>query len=186
MEKETFEVFRPYLKVEDDPAFWITAWNAIVLRIETQAKKTPRLLPVYLLFGCCSHWLRPHQTRLTTTGGFAWPSGYLGGQHSRTGLPEFDWHVQFRWNATAAMWEPVSRFEGKRRLVCRIAAPARTAIHQQAVVHVRWEPGTIDNPTEKMTRFYAFRRRRRWRCVVTGVLQTDERKRNAATKRGYR
>jgi hypothetical protein len=161
------------LGLEDDVALWVAAWKEIVPPIESAATNLDRAMALYLQIGSCSHWLRPHQTRLASAGGFAWPAGYGGGRYSRLGLPELDWKVLLRWNANELQWEPASRFKSKRRLVCRVAVPGRTRRHQQAVVHVRWEPGTIEEPHRKATRYYAFRRAvGDWLCAASGDLRS--------------
>jgi hypothetical protein len=163
------------LTANDDVALWRAAWAEIVTPIEASATATAnaRRVGLYVQIGACSHWLRPHQTRLTVAGGFAWPSGYGGGGSSRLGLPEFDWAAVLRWQDDSASWVRVDRFSGKRRVVCRIAVPTRTARHNQAVVHVRWEPGTLTLPRHKTTHYHAFRRRRGgWECAASGDLNT--------------
>ena len=155
----------------DDSSLWMAAWTTVVAPIEFDAAALPDARALFVQIGACSHWLRPHQTRLTAAGGFAWPSGYAGGRFGRMGLPELDWNLLFRWDRNSSTWEPVSRFGGKRRLTCRIAVPARTARHDQAVVHVRWDPGTIVNPRVKSTLYYAFRRGAvGWACAASGAL----------------
>jgi hypothetical protein len=165
-----FQAIGARLGPGDDVTLWEAAWDEIVAPIESAAKTADGATALYLQMGSCSHWLRPHQTRLAAGGGFAWPSGYLGGRYSRLGLPELDWHVLLRWAGDAG-WAVVSRFAYKRRLVCRVAVPNRTARHGQAVIHVRWEPGTVDHPRQKATRYYAFRRRSDgWVCEASDDL----------------
>src|SRR5687768_2616864 len=146
---ELHPLLRTGFDAGDDPALWEKAWSSIVGPIEDAASSLDRRVELYLRIGRASHWLRPHQTRLTAAGGFAWPSGYLGGRYSRRGLPEFDWYARLRWTGPEGGWVASRHFRGKRRLVCRVAIPSRTSRHAQAVVHVRWEPGTIENPRHK-------------------------------------
>jgi hypothetical protein len=159
------------LTTGDDPALWAAMWEALVVPINAKAADSTSTRALYLQIGTCSHWLRPHQTRLSVGGGFAWPTGYAGGNQSRQGLPELDWAVLLRWNRIDKCWEAVDRFGEKRRQVCRISMPARSARHRQAVAHVRWEPGTITQPRGKATFYYAFRRGGDgWVCVTQGDL----------------
>lgn len=65
------EFIKPLLGSEDDPELWQVA----VQHILAQLTPVPGML---VELGRCSHWLRPHQTRWTADGGFAWPSGYGG------------------------------------------------------------------------------------------------------------
>src|SRR5215468_10060213 len=80
------------LSAEDDPALWeqvlkVLADDASTLDIACS--------PLYLEIGRCSHWLRPHQTRWTAAGGFAYPIGYGDGEGvGRVGLPRLDWRVR--------------------------------------------------------------------------------------------
>lgn len=73
----------------EDWAFWEVALSSIeqdtAHEIGDYEGRT-----IVMELGVCSHWLRALQTRWTADGGFAWPSGYMGGQWSRSGLPEFD------------------------------------------------------------------------------------------------
>jgi len=171
MDKETFDIILNRLNTGDDPWLWIAVWNEIVQPIEAAVINMEHKTSLYIRLGSCSHWHRPHQSRLTVAGGFALPSGYLGGAFSFLGLPEITWQLIFRWDGDNSLWKSVKRFSGKRRLVCRIAVPNRTRRHAQAVVNVRWEPGTIENPKLKATRYYAFRRGRAgWKCKAAGNL----------------
>lgn len=124
---------------------------------------------VFLQIGACSHWQRPHQTRWTASGGFAWPEGYLQKSEDHvknswgpigSGLPEFDWFVLLHWDNAEQEWQVVApKFFGKKRVVFRAALPTRTARHPQAAVHTIWIPGTPANAAKKEVRFYGFRKR---------------------------
>lgn len=114
--------------------------------------------------GCCSHWLRPHQTRWTADGGFAWPSGYGSGQggYSRTALPQFDWFFLLRWDGQR--WQPCENRSD--RPVLRLTIPSRTLRHQQAAVHAVWRRGW-----KRRTEFYGFRRGPEgWACTADSTL----------------
>ena len=144
------------LSPEDDPALWgqvlrIVAEDASVLQA---ANHRPRL---YAEVGVCSHWLRPHQTRWTAAGGFAFPVGYgHSGGFSRSGLPGFDWSVKLQFNAALLGWMVPLEMPAKRFNSVRIAVPARTKRHRQAAVHTQWSPGTLDAKRNR-TVFYGFR-----------------------------
>ena len=96
---------------------------------------------------------------LEAAGGFAWPSGYLGGKgFSRNGLPEFDWSVIFQFKDQ--QWEPAEKFQGKQKVILHAAVPARSTRHTQAAVHTLWLP-------ENETIFYSFRKMNgAWSCVA--------------------
>jgi hypothetical protein len=164
-------VLRKGFDPSDDPSLWEAAWKEIVAPLEHEAERLDRRMELYVQIGRCSHWLRPHQTRLTVAGGFAWPCGYEGGRYSRLGLPGLEWYAILRWSPDDSRWVAGRHFRGKRRVVCRVAVPGRTARHAQAVVHVRWEPGTIDSPHQKRTQYFAFRRGdQSWECVAARDL----------------
>ena len=95
-----------YLSEEDDPALWEAAVNLIFHEASFLSRCASNTSTVSATIGCCSHWLRPHQTRWTADGGFAWPSGYGGHGYSRTGQPEHDWSIQLYWNPVEQMWAP--------------------------------------------------------------------------------
>src|ERR1044071_6901423 len=110
----------------DDPRLWERVWQVVVQPIEDGAFELDRRTEIFLQIGRCSNWLRPHQTRLTVAGGFAWPSGYLGGWQSHSGLPRLEWYAILRWSNDERRWIAGRHFRGKRRLVCRVAVPSRT------------------------------------------------------------
>jgi hypothetical protein len=162
------DTFGPHLGPDDDPEFWDTAVELLVSEIETETTEEITTRDIYLNLGACSHWLRPHQTRWTASGGFAWPTGYDGGTGSRSGLPQFDWSVKFLLNKKLKIWEPADRFRGKRKLILRAALPTRTTRHDQAAVHTAWVPGPPVHPTKKRVRFYGFRKNQQaWTCVAS-------------------
>ncbi len=145
---------RERLSVEDDPALWkqvlqVLADDASVLEPVTDGSH------LYAEIGACSHWLRPHQTRWTAAGGFAWPSGYDGVGFSRTGLPHFDWSVTLRFNPTQMDWVNPEELP-KRFLSVRVALPSRTTRHRQAAIHTLWSRRTLDATRERTVR-YGFR-----------------------------
>jgi hypothetical protein len=130
---------------EDDDALWQVALDHILSELE---KKLGTVIEV----GRCSHWLRPHQTRWTADGGFAWPTGYGSGNggHSRSALPQFDWSVFLEW--TGDNWIATKRTAEQTAI--RITVPSRTTRHQQAAIHTIWRTGK-----NKERRFYGFRKK---------------------------
>lgn len=156
----------------DDDA---SAWPIIIDRVCSDAEYLCRHNPdskfVAMTIGCCSHWLRPHQTRWTADGGFAWPTGYVGQRHSRLGLPQHDWDVAVHWHGNEARWQqtdPRSRFKPRQILEFRVSVPARTAWHEQAAVFTIWRPGSPPLPKDELIQFYGFRKRDDvWACTAS-------------------
>jgi hypothetical protein len=143
------------LSAEDDPALWeqvltILAEDASILEPVSDGSQ------LYAEVGACSHWLRPHQTRWTAAGGFAWPVGYGGVGFSRTGLPRFDWSVRLQFNPAPVGWLIPEKLPTKRSISVRVAVPSRTIRHRQAAVHTLWPPRTLDAKRER-TVFYGLR-----------------------------
>lgn len=157
---ETFQKWGAPYTTEADPDFWRTAVSVLMRDAEFIIDEQPSGCDSFLQIGVCSHWLRPHQTRWTADGGFAWPSGYSGRGYSRTGLPEFDWNVPLYWHPKQRVWRPTkhARMPKKRRFVLRAALPARTTRHQQAVVNAIWIHGTPQKPLKKPMTIYGFRK----------------------------
>lgn len=146
---------RERLSAEDDPALWeqvlkILAEEASILEAVTDGSR------LYAEVGVCSHWLRPHQTRWTAAGGFAWPVGYGGTRFSRTGLPLFDWSVKLQFNPAPIGWVIPEKVPTKSSISIRVAVPSRTTRHRQAAVHTLWPPRTLDAKRER-TVFYGLR-----------------------------
>ncbi|HSB12412.1 MAG TPA: hypothetical protein VLM38_23190 [Blastocatellia bacterium] len=168
----------PNLTAEDDANFWATAFDTLLSDIEALYPDKNQKQEVFLQIGACSHWLRPHQSRWTASGGFAWPEGYLQKYEDHTknslgplgsGLPELDWFVLVHWNREQNEWEIVpSKFFGKSRLIFRAAFPTRTARHPQAAIHTIWIPRSPRIQDKKIVRFYGFRKHHNneWACVA--------------------
>lgn len=149
-----------HLRRNDDPTLWRMAVGHILSELPV---KTDTLVEI----GRCSHWLRPHQTRWTANGGFAWPTGYGSAQggFSRDALPQFDWSVTLAWTGHA--WQMAQDKSAKPAI--RITIPSRTSWHEQAAVHTVWMTGR-----EKERRFYGFRRTDGgWRCTAESEWQED-------------
>ncbi len=160
---------REKLGPDDDPTLWAAVLSLLTDEVVYRRGLSPKPKQDWLLqVGACSHWVRPHQSRWTAAGGFAWPSGYGGvGGRSLDGLPEFDWSFTFRlFNRD---WVPVEHFAGRSQAVLRVAVPSRTARHKQAAVHTVWTPG-------HRTVFYGFRLSDAgWRCVAASDEETQGR-----------
>lgn len=156
------------LAPEDDGDFWSAALAVLLHDVETEWGDARSKPEIYAQIGACSHWLRPHQTRWTAAGGFAWPSGYGGFGYSRLGLPEFDWFVLLRRDADSQSWRPVEKLTGKKRLILRAALPTRTKRHPQAAVHTIWTPGRLAGRKKGFSRVYGFRKLEgAWQCVAS-------------------
>ena len=143
-----------HLSTDDDPDLWDVATTTLLAG--ASAAVTESRTEIYSQIGCCRHWIRPHQSRWTADGGFAWPFGY---DKTTTGwsflaLPEFTWSVSLRWNGDG--WEPGRT--GRRCLVFRVAVPARSVRHMQAAIHTIWTPNSPSGRV-KALELYGFRKR---------------------------
>lgn len=158
-----------HLDEEDDPALWQAAVDHILAEVEEKPGTTIEI-------GRCSHWLRPHQTRWTADGGFAWPTGYGGRTQSRSGLPLFDWSVIVKW--LDGKW--VAQADGLQPIDLRITIPSRTTRHQQAALHTLWKTGR----RSKERRFYGFRKKEgQWQCAAETEWAVDRREARMRMKR---
>jgi hypothetical protein len=158
-----------HLRSSDD----FDLWRVAVAHILSELTPSEGAL---VQIGCCSHWLRPHQTRWTADGGFAWPVGYGSGTggYSPIALPQFDWSVALA--GSGERWELANDKSAKPSL--RITIPSRTRRHEQAAIHTLWMTGK-----EKERRFYGFRRQDgRWRCTAESEW-AEERTPKARKKR---
>jgi hypothetical protein len=157
-----------HLTAEDDKDFWSTAVTVLLHDVATDLENARPKTDIYAQIGACSHWLRPHQTRWTTAGGFAWPSGYGASDYSRLGVPEFDWFVLLRRDFETQSWQPVHKLAGKRHLIFRVALPTRTTRHPQAAIHTIWLPRRPSDGQQKALRIYGFRKIDGvWQCVAS-------------------
>lgn len=143
----------------EDWEFWEEALSIIEFDANEEIDDyTSRAIVMQL--GVSSHWLRPHQTRWTADGGFAWPSGYIGGRWGMRGLPEFDWNFTLEWCPIEKHWilHDANWRIPKRHFLFRVTLPTRTLRHRQAVVHALWMNGTPGQPRKKQLSFYGFRK----------------------------
>jgi hypothetical protein len=144
------------LSEEDDPALWTQVLRTVAEDASVLQAANNRA-HLYAEVGVCSHWLRPHQTRWTAAGGFAFPIGYGHAQNfGRHGLPNFDWRVILQFNPALVNWSAPSELPAKRFRSVRIAIPARTTRHCQAAVHTLWSPRTLDARLKRIV-LYGFR-----------------------------
>jgi len=112
---ELFVGFPAMLGEEDAPELWKAVISVLLEEFRFRHPKIQEGTESFLHIGACSHWFRPHQSRWTAAGGFAWPIGYGGAQgFLHNGLPDFDWSVTFR--LTNGNWRPVARFTGKKEI----------------------------------------------------------------------
>jgi hypothetical protein len=158
-----------HLCEDDDPTLWESAVNLIFHEASFLARCASDTTSIAAIIGCCSHWLRPHQTRWTADGGFAWPSGYGGHGYSRTGQPQHDWSIVFHWNPIDQIWvndEP--EMIALERFAFRVTVPARTSRHNQAAIPATWANGTPVLPQKPIYQIYGFRKQSdQWNCTAT-------------------
>jgi len=152
-----FDAIANKLTAEDDRDFWRIALTVLADEFLQKYGCESKTRNWIVLVGACSHWIRPHQTRWTAAGGFAWPEGY------KNFSPELDWSAIFCFQNQK--WEPVEKFSRKRQIVFCVAIPTRSARHRQAAVHTKWL--TSQTPV-----LYGFRKLDgHWKCVAA----SDER-----------
>jgi len=151
------------LATDDDVALWRTVILELFSDAEMICAASPTKEAVLVQIGVCSSWLRPHRTRWTAAGGFAFPKGYgdtARGESSAVpfrGLPTLDWSTYWL-RVEKASWRHAPSPPGRRPLVLRVAVPARTARHQSTAIHTIWTPGSPRDPRTKVEQFYGFKR----------------------------
>ena len=156
-----FASVMPNLTEGDDRDLWQIALGVLadefLQRYDEEAKNRQWVF----IIGACSHWLRPHQTRWTASGGFAAPRGY------NSFRPQLDWSVMF--SVCNRLWMPIERFSGSALTSFTAAMPSRTARHKQAAIHTKWS-------TSPKAVYYGFRNLNgRWKCVAA----SDEKSRGS-------
>jgi hypothetical protein len=166
VEREIISKINEYLTPEDDPIFWAFAVYTLLGDTFRFMTSEPQKHNIFVQLGACSHWQRPHQTRLTKAGGFAYPAGYDNSGLCLEGLPEYDWEIRLRWNYAIGEWEMTDKFFGKKKLIRRFSLPSRTLRHDQAAIHSVWTPGSPRNPSEKRIEYFGFRKMKgEWKCL---------------------
>lgn len=154
-----FGAIEAILSTDDDPQLWKAALSVVSDEFLQRYKRESKNKSWGVVVGACSHWLRPHQTRWTKAGGFAYPAGY------RSYKPEFDWSVTLLFRDE--QWVPAVGTPKKRPTLLRVVIPSRTVRHKQAAIYTRWHPGAE-------TILYGFRKLDGdWQCVAA----SDETKR---------
>ena len=148
-----FEAVEAKLAADDDRAFWQVALTVLAEEFVQRHSEESCSANWAMMVGKCSHWRRPHQTRWTAAGGFAYPEGY------RQCFPKLDWFVILVYRD--GQFLPTTQLPGKRVKVLNVAIPSRTARHKQAAVHARW-------PTVSKSVLFGFRKvNEKWKCVAT-------------------
>jgi hypothetical protein len=147
-----FDAIASKLGPSDDPAFWREAMCIVAEEFLWRLREGVKIIDWAMEVGACSHWNRPHQTRWTAAGGFAYPEGY------KTNFPELDWSLIFLFRRDK--WIPAEKLPAKRIKLFRVAIPSRTARHNQAAIHARWSTGAKTN-------LFGLRKLRgEWECVA--------------------
>ncbi len=147
-----FTALETVLGIEDDPLLWRAALSVVMGDFLQRYKRESANENWGMVVGACSHWLRPHQTRWTKGGGFAYPNGY------RNFKPQFDWSLTLLFRDE--QWEPIVRLPNKRLKSFRVVVPSRTARHKQAAIFTRWLPS-------EETILYGFRKLDgEWKCIA--------------------
>ena len=148
------------LGADDDPLLW-----SEVLRVVAEDASVLGCTKLYAVVGCCSNWLRPHQSRWTAAGGFALPVGYGDGEGFLRGLPNLDWNAILQFDHAHLGWTIPPQPPTKGFNSVRLAIPARTARRRQAAVHAVWSPRTSAT-RQKQTAYYGFRKSADGWCLV--------------------
>lgn len=170
-----------HLGESDDPDLWAAVCEELLSDVKLRAKFKKRKWPIVLEIGACSHWSRPHQTRTTRGGGFAYPTGYgedgeSTGRLDPLGLPQFDWSISVRLDEDSGIW--MGELPGKgKRYSCRIAIPTRTVQHAQAAINATWLPYPPEASTARKIWVYGFRKiYGDWKCVTAPEFDLAEEK----------
>lgn len=166
----------PLLSQSDDGDLWAFAVDVIYADAMALIRDAPDGKRICTLLGRCSHWLRPHQSRWTADGGFAWPSGYDRNNFSLHGLPEFDWFCRWDWYPQVAAWTRAESDNLPLKGECsfRVTIPSRTVHHRQAAIHTIWQPGPPQHPRIELRQFYGFRRKPSgWECTAYQANRED-------------
>lgn len=147
-----FDAIEAKLAPDDDRDFWQTALAVLADEFVHRHKDESAKGDWAVVVGACSHWQRPHQTRWTAAGGFAYPQGY------RQYFPKFDWSITLIYQNGQLL--PVAKQLGKKMKLFQVAIPSRTSRHRQAAVHTRWS-------TASKSVLFGFRNLNgTWKCVA--------------------
>ncbi|HEV2306249.1 MAG TPA: hypothetical protein VGR93_12065 [Candidatus Acidoferrales bacterium] len=158
-----FEAIEKKLAADDDREFWQAALAVLADEFAQRHKEESARGDWAIVIGACSHWKRPHQTRWTAAGGFAFPAGYS------QRFPTLDWSFTFILRDGQLL--PVAKLPGKKVKLFQAALPSRTLRHKQAAVHTRWS-------TASKIVLFGFRKlNEKWKCVAA----SDEKSRGPAS-----
>lgn len=124
------EILASNLTSGDDPALWEEVLQSVAEEFTQHRPERMRVNGCALIIGACSHWNRPHQTRWTAGGGFAYPEGY------KQRFPVLDWSVTLL--LEGGNWRAAEKLPAKGMKLFQIAVPSRTARHNQAAIQARW------------------------------------------------
>jgi hypothetical protein len=145
-----------HLNQDDDVRLWQAALDTVLGDARFLCRHHRAKPEIVAQVGCCARWLSPHNKgSWFRYKRFAWASGYERTGRWTRGLPAFEWVTTWRWVPTDSSWEPLERIGGTRRLLFRVAVPARTARHVRAIIHTCWLPRT-PTTSDKLLRAYAF------------------------------
>jgi hypothetical protein len=147
-----FGAIEAKLAADDDRDFWQTALAVLADEFLQRHEEEASTGDWAIVIGACSHWKRPHQTRWTLSGGFAWPAGY------KQFFPKLDWSVTLIYRDGHLL--PAPKLPGKKVNLFQVAIPTRTRRHKQAAVHTRWSTGS-------KSVLFGFRSlNEKWKCVA--------------------
>ena len=156
-----------HFEAEDCMELWEKSISEIFHDLSFLCTPASKTCYINVRVGRCSHWLRPHQTRWTADGGFAWPSGYMGSSYSRTGSPGFDWSTSLTWNPVEKAWAPYWPRRYSHVIYIRVTVPSRTKRHPQAAIPVTLS-GSPLLPDNGFQMIYGYRNGSDgWGCTAT-------------------
>jgi hypothetical protein len=159
-----------FLEADDDPGFWDLAIRTILGEVDARLEdKNAGIRVVELGFHKVRQWRRPHRTRWTGGGGFAWPESYTA--HADDCSEKALW---FRRDLKKdAEWNPVEiRKRSAHPVRGFVSLPAYTRRHAQGAVILVWRPASpwvAEGHRGVVRQMYGFRKPMRgaWRLVAT-------------------
>ena len=151
---------RTLLAKDDEPLLWHTALAEILQEIDARWEvEAPGVRGIQVGLFKVTKWRRPHKSRWTRGGGFAWPESYDWHGHQNA-----DWGVWFsRTRKTSWSFTPEREpFRGRRgTFALRICFPGRTTRHDQAALGCEWFPVSPWHRKDRLKRklaLYGYRR----------------------------
>ena len=126
------------LDPDDDINFWKTLIISILDEIDDRWNyEDLTIKSINLGIFKVSSWKRPHQTRWTASGGFAWPSSYSlhADEHSL-------WNFWIGRDEGLIEWDLREKPRRRKRNVFNayLAAPGNTSRHNQGAAMMEWRP----------------------------------------------